>query len=333
MKAFAIQNYGQALSQIEISSPGVGPGEILVKVAAASVNPLDERIRRGELKKMLRYPMPLILGNDMAGTVIEVGSGVSAFKPGDKVYAKVSTSRLGTFAEQAVVLENDCAIVPSNITMSEAASLPLVALTAWQALVEKGNVSKGRKVLIHGGAGGVGTIAIQLAKYLGATVATTASTKNHEFLRSIGADIVIDYNSEDYTEKLNGFDFVLSSLSPQETVRSLKVLRTGGKLVSISGPADPEFARGIGAGWLVRQIIALLSRKVRNEASRLGVEYSFLFMKGNGKQLAELARLVELEVIKPVIAEKLPFSQTPKALELINKTKGPGKIVIELTGD
>jgi NADPH:quinone reductase-like Zn-dependent oxidoreductase len=328
MKAFAISTYKDDLSLQEFPDPRPGPGEVVVDIKAASVNPLDEKIRNGEFKTFLKYDMPLILGNDVAGVVSQVGPGVSRFKVGDEVFGKVDVARIGTFAEQIAVAENDLARKPANISMSEAASLPLVLLTAWQVLVERANVQPGQKVLIHAGSGGVGTIAIQLAKHLGATVATTASAANAATMHSLGADIVIDYRNDDFTQRLEGYDVVLTSLGPDILERSLTILRRGGKLISLSGPPDPAFGRAIGAKWIVRQILRLMSARIRRLARKSGADYSFLFMRADGAQLAKAAALVEAGTIKPVVAATLPFEKTAEALGLIEKSRGPGKIVV-----
>ena len=211
MKAFTVNKYGGPLHEADVAEPIVGPGDVLVRVEAAGLNHLDEKIRRGEFRQILPYRLPLVLGNDLAGTVIAVGADVRGFTPGDEVYAHPRTERMGAFAERIAVAEGDVAMKPISITMEEAGSLPLVALTAWQALVERGKVKPGQQVLIHAGAGGVGSFAIQLAKRLGATVATTASAADADFLRELGADIVIDYRSEDFEQLLSAYDLVLDS--------------------------------------------------------------------------------------------------------------------------
>lgn len=212
MRAFAVSRYKGPLRQVDVPEPAVGERDVLVRVEAAGVNPLDEKIRAGEFKRILPYKLPLILGHDLAGTVLRVGATVRGFKPGDEVYARAAQDRIGTFAERIAVAEVDLARKPASISMEEAGALPLVALTAWQALVERGDVQPGQKVLIHAGAGGVGSIAIQLAKHLGATVATTVSAANADFVSDLGADTVIDYRGQDFETLLTGYDLVLDSL-------------------------------------------------------------------------------------------------------------------------
>src|SRR6266516_1708629 len=281
MKAFVVGRYGSSdgVQMREVPEPGVGAHDVLVEVRAASVNLLDSKIRSGEFKVILPYRVPFVLGHDVAGVVVRVGARVKHFKPGDEIYARPADHRIGTFAELIAVQEKDAALKPKNLTMEEAASIPLVGLTAWQALVERGLLKRGQKVSIQAGSGGVGTLAIQLAKHLGATVATTTSTSNVELVRSLGADIVVDYKKEDFETKLSGYDLVLHSQDGKALGKSLRVLRTGGRLVSISGPPDPDFAEEIGAPWFVKLIMRFLSSGVWKKAKRLNVGFSFLFMK------------------------------------------------------
>ena len=328
MKAFVIAKYQADLQLAEVAEPIIGDQDVLVRVEAAGLNRLDEKIRMGEFKQILPYPLPLILGNDLAGTVLSVGPKVRAFKPGDEVFARTDKSRIGAFAERIALTEADLAIKPASITMVEAGSLPLVALTAWQALVERGKVQPGQKVLVHAGAGGVGTIAIQLAKHLGATVATTASAANAEFLRGLGADTVIDYRDEDFEQILSGYDLVLDSIGGRNLEKSLRILKPGGKAIGIAGPPDPAFARESGLNPVLRLAIAGLSRTIRGKARRLGVHYEFLFMRASGEQLGHLARLVDDGVLRPVVGRITPFAQTAEALKALGHGGLRGKAVI-----
>lgn len=333
MKAFAIDRYKDELTRRDVPEPLPGPGDVVVAIAATSVNPLDPKLRDGEFKAILPYKMPLILGNDLAGTVVAVGVDVGRFKLGDEVYARPSKDRIGTFAERIAIAEADVALKPANLGMTDAAALPLVALTAWQVLVERAQVKAGQKVLIHAGSGGVGTIAIQLAKHLGATVAATAGTDNIDLVRSLGADVVIDYRKEDFADKLSGYDVVLNSLGPDVLAKSLSVLKPGGKLISISGPPDPAFAREMGANWVVRQLLRILSFKIRGKARKAGVEYSFLFMRADGAQLAEIAKLVDAGAIRPVIDRVFRFDEIPAAMQRVESGRSRGKVVIQVSDD
>src|SRR6266542_3175613 len=253
MKAFIVDRYGSTdgLRAGDMPDPELREDDILVQIYATSVNPLDLGIRDGAFKRILPYRLPLILGNDVAGLVVRVGSRVRRFKPGDEGYARPDNDRIGTFAEFISMNEDDVAMKPKELTMEEAASIPLVGLTAWQALIERANLKKGQKVFIQAGSGGVGTVAIQLAKHLGATVATTTSAANIDLVKRLGADIVIDYRKDDFETILHEYDVVLNSLSGETLEKSLRVLKPGGKLVSISGPPDPEFAKEIGLTWIV----------------------------------------------------------------------------------
>ncbi|MBB3612140.1 NADP-dependent oxidoreductase [Rhizobium sp. BK602] len=330
MKAFLIDRYakGEPLRFGEAPEPELRENDVLVRIHATSVNPLDSKIRDGEFKLILPYRLPLILGNDAAGVVVRVGPKVRRFKPGDEVYARPAKDRIGTFAELIAMDEADVAAKPKTLTMEEAASMPLVALTAWQALVERAKLKKGQKVLIHAGSGGVGAIAIQLAKHIGATVATTTSTANVDLVRSLGADVVVDYKKDDFENVLQGYDVVLNSLGKETLEKSLRVLKPGGKLISISGPPDPEFARENGFGWLLRQVMRALSFGIRRKSKRLGVSYSFLFMKSSGVQLEQIAALIETGAIRPVIDRVFPFEKTNEALAHVETGRAKGKVVI-----
>jgi len=261
---------------------------VLVEVEATSLNPLDSKIRNGELKRILPYKPPLVLGHDLAGTVAKIGAGVRRFKPGDAVYARPHDGQIGAFAQRIVVKKGDLALKPANLSMAEAASIPLVGLTAWQVLVERAQIKPGQKVLIHAGSGGVGTFAIQLAKHLGATVATTASATNAALVKELGADMVIDYRTQKFEEALSGYDLVLNSLDAKTLDKSLRVLKPGGKLISISGPPDPAFAKAQGLNTVLRLVLRLMSVGIRKKAKRAGVDYSFLFMRADGAQLERI---------------------------------------------
>ncbi|MGC4994350.1 NADP-dependent oxidoreductase [Nocardia salmonicida] len=330
MRAFVVNQYKDPLQQADVPEPVVGERDVLVQVQAAGLNVLDEKIRVGEFKQILPYELPLILGNDVAGTVIGVGAKVQGFKLGDEVYARPDEDRIGTFAERIAIAEADLALKPTSISFEDAASLPLVALTAWQALVERGNLQPGQRVLIHAGAGGVGSIAIQLAKHLGATVATTVSTGNVEFVRELGADVVIDYRDQDFEQLLDGYDLVLDSLGGKNLEKSLRVLRSGGKAIGIAGPPDPAFARDLGANLVLRLAITVLSSGIRRQAKRLGVSYEFLFMRADGAQLRHIAALVDDGALRPVVGRVFDFAQTAQALQSLEERGTRGKSVITM---
>jgi len=332
MKAFIINRYGkkEKLQSAEIAGPVLRANDVLVQIHAASVNVLDSKIRNGEFKLILPYKPPFTLGHDVAGIVIKVGLGVKQFKAGDEVYARPADHRIGTFAELIAINENDVALKPRNLSMEEAASIPLVGLTAWQALVEKANVKKGQKVFIQAGSGGVGTFAIQLAKHLGATVATTTSASNIDLVKSLGADYVIDYKKDDFETILKDYDVVLNSQDAKTLEKSLRILKPGGKLISISGPPDPSFAEEIKAPWFMKLIVRLLSAGVRKKAKRLNVSYSFLFMRAEGTQLGQITSLIDAGIIKPVIDKVFPFEQTNEAMGYVETGRAKGKVVIKI---
>jgi NADPH:quinone reductase-like Zn-dependent oxidoreductase len=331
MKAFVVEHYGtDGLRAAEVGEPQVGAGDVLVKVSAASVNPLDKMVRNGEFKQLLKYQTPFVLGHDVAGVVTRVGSGVGDFQVGDEVYARPRDLRIGTFAEYIAIDQDDVALKPDSLTLHQAAAVPLVALAAWQALVDRAQVKFGQQVLIHAGSGGLGSTVIQLAKHLGATVATTASGKNAELVRSLGAEVVVDSKKEDFADALSGYDLVLDSLGGENLQKSLTVLKSGGQAISVTSPPDPGFAKQVGAPKYMGVVMGLLSRKVHNQARKLGVSYSFLFMQANGAQLRKLAALYDAGQLRPIIDKTFPFDQTLQALAYVEQGRANGKVVITL---
>ena len=332
MKAFIVDRYGSkdGVRAAEMPDPELRDDDVLVQVHAAGVNLLDSKIRDGEFKLVLPYRLPLILGHDVAGVAVRVGPRVRRFRPGDEVYARPDDFRIGTFSESIAIKEDSLAIKPHQLTMEEAASIPLVGLTAWQALVEKANLKMGQKVFIQAGSGGVGTFAIQLAKHLGATVATTTSGANADWVKGLGADVVIDYKKDDFEEVLHDYDVVLNSQDGKTLVKSLRVLRPGVKLISISGPPDPEFGKAIGSPWFVKVIMRLLSFGIRRRARRRKVSFSFLFMRASGAQLREISALVDSGVIRPVVDRVFPFESTKEAMAYVETGRAKGKVVVKV---
>ena len=331
MKAAYITRYGN-INDVQIDEqprPSLTENAVLVKVHAASINPLDLRVLEGEFKAILPVPFPFILGNDFAGTVVEVGSKVSQFKVGDEVYAKTDLN--GAFAEYTVVQQSSLALKPQNISMEQAAALPLVGLTSWQALVEIAKVKAGQKVLIHAGSGGVGSIAIQLAKSLGATVATTTSSKNSSWVKGLGADIIIDYKTTDFEQELKDYDVVLDTQGGKILEKSLNVLKRGGRLISISGPPDHAFVEVVNPNWFLKCVIPLLSWSIRHKAKKRDISYSFLFMQPNGQQLSEISKLVESGKINPVVDKTYTFSEIKDAFQYVNTGRAKGKIVLKIS--
>lgn len=332
MKAFITDKYGknEVLRAAELPEPELRDNEVLVEVHAASVNVLDVKIKNGEFKRILPYRTPFVLGHDVAGVVVRVGADVHQFKPGDEVYARLDDFRIGGFAEYAAIKESSLALKPKNTTMVEAASIPLVGLTAWQALVEQANLKRGQKVFIQAGSGGVGTFAIQLAKHLGAQVATTTSTANSAWVKALGADVVVDYKQADFASVLSGYDVALNSQDGKTLEKTLSTLKNGGQVISISGPPDVDFAKSIKAPWIVQQIMRLLSAGVRSKAGKRDIGYSFLFMKASGSQLGQITKLVESGVIRPIVDKVFSFAQTNDAMRYVESGRAKGKVVIKI---
>lgn len=332
MKALYLTKYGKQPKWEfrDCHQPSPGPGQVLVKVAATSVNPLDLMIAHGELKALLPYKLPHVLGHDVAGTVAQVGSEVTEFSIGDEVFARPSDPINGCFAEYVVVDAHDAALKPTSLSMVEAAALPLVLLTSIQAFLEKSEVAPGSSVFVQGGTGGLGSIAIQVAKLLGARVATTVSTPNVERARQLGADVVIDYRTQNYEEILSDVDVVLDTIGGSESVRAMKVLKTGGVVVSVAGAPDRFVAKQFGKPFL-GPVLHMLSRKERAAAKKLGVNYRFLFMTANGQQLRDFTPAIENGDIKPVVGEVLTFDQLPSALaDFSTRRSIPGKVVVRV---
>lgn len=333
MKAFIVKRYGkkEKLHLTDWAEPIVNENDVLVQVHSAGVNVIDLMIRNGDFKLFLPMEPPFQLGRDVAGVVTKIGSKVSKFKVGDEVYSSSGNHRLGTYAEYISIAENEVALKPKNLSMEEAGSIPLVGLTSWQALVESANIKKGKKVFIQAGSGGVGTFAIQLAKHLGAFVATTTSEKNRDLVKSLGADLIIDYKTEDFETKLKDYDLVLHSNKDSKILeKSLRILKSGGQLISLVGPPTPEFATALGLSWPLKLVINLLSFSARKKAKERNISFKFLFMRAEGKQLGEITKLIEAGIIKPVIDKVFPFEQTNEALSYVETGRSKGKVVIKV---
>lgn len=328
MKAFVVDSYGSdGVVPADVPRPSAGANDVLVEVRAAGINPLDTLIRKGKFKQLLKYKPPFILGHDVAGVVTEVGAAVRGFAVGDEVYARPRDLRIGTFAESIAIDAEDLARKPASLSFEEAAAVPLVALAAWQVLVELARVEPGKKVLVHAGAGGLGSTVIQLARHLGAQVATTAHTRDLDRVRDLGATEVVDFTSQDFSEVLSGYDVVVDSLGGANLEKSLTVLRPGGLAISVVGPPDRAFASQVGRP-LMAPVMSLLSRKVRRRARRLGVRYSFFFMRADGARLAQLAALYESGVLRPVLGRSFAFDETPAALAYVESGQARGKVVV-----
>jgi NADPH:quinone reductase-like Zn-dependent oxidoreductase len=329
MKAFLLDKHQKkaALRLADVAEPALEADEVLVQIHAAGVNLLDAKIRDGEFKPILPYKLPLILGHDMAGTLVKTGPRARRFKVGDQVYSRVPDFHIGTFAEVIAVKESALAPKPTTLSMEAAASIPLVALTAWQALVDIAALRAGQKVFIQAGSGGVGTIAIQLAKHIGAYVATTASAANADWLKSLGADLVIDYKTQDFETLLRDYDVVLHSQGASELAKSLNILRAGGRLVSITGPATSAEVR---ARWFLRPVLWALARGTYKKARQRKVSYDFLFMHPDGAQLEKIAALIDAGKLRPVIDRIYPFTETNVAIAHVESGRAKGKVVVKV---
>lgn len=331
MKALRIHKYGQKNVQMDrVSIPKISKDDVLIEIHAASINPVDFKIRDGKLKPLIKYKMPLILGNDFSGTVIKTGKNVTKFKAGDSVYGRPRKSRIGTFAEYISVHEDDIAIKPENITFEEAAAIPLVGLTTYQAFHDIFNLQSNDKILIQAGSGGIGSFAIQLAKEMGAYVATTASNAGKDLVESLGADKIINYREENFEEKLADYDYVYDTLGGDALINSFKILKAGGKIVSIADIPNARFGKENNYPFWKTLAFRLVSRKLTKLEKQYQVQYNFLFMKPSGEQLNKIRKLIEAEKIKPLIDWVIPFEDTQKAMEYSESGRAKGKIIIKI---
>jgi NADPH:quinone reductase-like Zn-dependent oxidoreductase len=333
MKALTIKKYSKSSPIIEVSDvpkPGIKPNEILVQVYAAGLNPIDNMIPTGMFRPVLHFQLPATLGSDLAGVVTEVGSQVTRFKPGDAVFASIFDLGSGSLAEFAVVPESAAALKPANLDFVQAASIPMVSLTSWQALKERSNLRAGQKVFIPAGSGGIGTFAIQLAKYLGAKVGTTTSTSNVTFVQSLGADEVVDYKKQEFENVLRNYDVVLGTIRGDAIEKSIGILKPDSRIVSLIGPLDRNFARARRLNFFLRFVFGMMSRKIISLAKKRQVNYSFLFVRPDGAQLSEIGKLLESEHIKPVIDRVFPFEQAKDALSYLAQGRARGKVIVKV---
>jgi alcohol dehydrogenase len=312
--------------------PSPRAGELLVRVHAAGVNPVDFKTRAGALKLINNYRLPIVMGNELSGVVEDVGPGVMRFAKGDRVYARVDKNIMGAFAEYAVVREAHAALMPASLDFAAAAAVPLAALTALQALRDELHLSIGKRVFIPGGAGGVGTFAVQLAKHLGAHVATTASPRGEALIKRLGADVVIDYSRERFEDKLSGYDCAFDLLGGDTLARLWSVLKPGGRVVSIAGMPEPMTARkdlGRGIGLAALFWIASLTTRVR--AAHHGLTYRYLFMHPSGADLAYLASLIDAKKLEVVIDRIFPFAEAKQGMAYVETGRAKGKVVLALS--
>jgi NADPH:quinone reductase-like Zn-dependent oxidoreductase len=333
MRALVFKRYGKPdqVAFADTPRPVPAPDEILVQVYAAGLNPIDNMIPKGMFKPILRFQLPATLGSDLAGVVVEVGSRVTRFKPGDAVFASIfDLSGAGALAEFALVPESAAALKPANLDFVQAASIPMVGLTSWQALKDRAHLKPGQKVFIPAGTGGIGTFAIQFAKYLGAKVGTTTSTGNADLVRSLGADEVIDYKKQEFEDGLRDYDAVLGTVRGDAIEKSLRILKPKSTIVSLVGPPDAAFARARGMNLFMVFVFGLLSRKIIRGAKKRGAAYSFLFVHPDGSQLAEIGELLKAGRIRPVIDKVFPFEQAKEALAYLEKGRAKGKVVVQM---
>lgn len=334
MKAAMIDSYKQDMPTLrQVPIPDIRPNDVLVKIVAASINPIDVKTKDGELKMLLKYDMPLILGSDMAGIVTKVGKRVTDYTAGDAVYARVQKNRIGTFAEYIAVDQGDIALKPRNMTFEEAASIPLVGLTSYQALHDIMQIKHGQKVLIQGGSGGIGVMAIQIAKAMGAYIATTTSQRNFGLVKSLGADYPIDYHTTNFADVLSDYDYVFDTRGGKALEDAFKIIKPGGKVVSIAGFPNARFGREYGLPLWKRLAFGSVTHNLTKLEKRSDAEYVFLFMKPSGTQLASLRDMAESGMIKPVSDRIVPFDDIQRALNESRSGHAVGKIILRMTDD
>jgi alcohol dehydrogenase len=335
MRALMLTRYGGPEAtelRDDVPAPSAGPREVLVQVRAAGLNPVDIKTREGKLKVIRHYPLPVVMGNEIAGLVASVGSGVTRFSVGDRVYARLDKDNMGGLAEQAVVHEDHLAKMPASLSFEAAAAVPLAALTALQALRDELRLQNGQSVFISGGAGGVGTFAIQIAKHLGAKVATTASPRGEALVRRLGADVVIDYTHQRFEEVLHDYDGVFDLLGGDDLARSFSVVKRGGTVVSVAGIPEPETARrDLGRGSALAALFWVVSFGTRRTAARHGVRYRYLFMHPSGSDLEAIAALIDAKKIEVVIDQIFPFAKTKEALAYLEGGRAKGKVVVSMS--
>ncbi len=331
MKAMIIDRYGKVpMRMAEVPTPEINEYEVLAEIHAASINPIDFKIRDGKVKMLLKYEMPLILGNDFAGVITKVGSKVTRFKVGDEIYARPRKNKIGTFAEYIAIHEDDIALKPKNLSFEEAASIPLVGLTSYQALHDIMQLQKGQKILIHAGSGGVGTFAIQLAKIMGAIVTTTASEAGANLVTSLGADEIINYKTEKFEDILKNYDAVFDTIGGATLEKSFNIIKRGGNIVSVSGMPNARFGKEFGSGFFKTLLFSLASKKLTALEKKHNAQYSFLFMKPSADQLRTIANYIEAGEIKPVIDRVFPFEDAQKAMEYSEAGRAKGKIIVKI---
>jgi alcohol dehydrogenase len=331
MKAAVARRFGgpDVVEIKEVAEPTVGPRDVLVEVKAACLNPVDAKIRAGELKLVLATRPPMILGCDVAGVVTAIGRDVTRFHVGDEVYGRLEKDRMGGLAERVAADESVLAKKPTSIGFDEAAAVPLVALTALQTLRETANLQPGQRVLIHAGAGGLGSMAVQIAKLMGLHVISTASAKNHAFVKELGADEMIDYTTEALDAR-GKVDAVLESIGGDSELRSMDACKPTGVVVGVAGLPDLAFARK-SMPWFAPMAIRVMTRKRRAYENKTGIPYKWVFMRPDADQLAEVARWIDDGKLKPVIHRIYPFADVVEAFAELERGRSRGKIVLHVS--
>jgi NADPH:quinone reductase-like Zn-dependent oxidoreductase len=331
MRAYVLKRYGgpEGSLLMDVPAPAPRPRDILVDVWAAGLNPVDFKFRQGKLRAILRPKLPLVLGNELAGEVIAVGSCVKRFRVGDRVFARVAKDRAGAFAEQACIDEDDAAHMPRNLDFTAAAAVPLAGLTALQALRDELGVKPGQKLFISGGAGGVGTFAIQIAKWLGAHVTTTASKRGEALVRSLGCDEVIDYTVQDISDEKGRFDAGFDLIGGKTLEQMFEIMKPGTKIVSVAALPEPQTAiRDLGGRRALSAVFWLISYGIRSRARRAGISYRYLLMHPSGSDLALLAELIEQGKLKATVDRTYPFAKITEALDYVESGRAKGKVVV-----
>jgi NADPH:quinone reductase-like Zn-dependent oxidoreductase len=331
MRAYVLKHYGgpEGSLLMDVPAPAPGPRDILVGVRAAGLNPVDFKFRQGKLRAIHRPKLPLVLGNELAGEVIAVGGDVTRFRVGDRVFARVAKDRAGAFAEQACVDQDDAAHMPRNLDFAAAAAVPLAGLTALQALRDELRVKPGQKLFISGGAGGVGTFAIQIAKWLGAHVTTTASKRGEALVRSLGCDEVIDYTIQDISSEKGRFDAGFDLIGGKTLEQMFDIMKPGARIVSVAAVPEPQTAiRDLGGRRALAAIFWLISYGIRSRARRAGVGYRYLFMHPSGSDLALVAELIEQGKLRAIVDRTYPFAKIAEALAYVESGRAKGKVVV-----
>jgi NADPH:quinone reductase-like Zn-dependent oxidoreductase len=334
MRAYVLKHYGgpEASLLMDVSAPSPGPRDVLVVVRAAGLNPVDFKFRQGKLRAILRPKLPFVLGNELAGEVISIGRDVKRFRVGDRVFARVAKDRAGAFAEQACVHEDHAAHMPRDLDFTAAAAVPLAALTALQALRDELDVKPGQKVFISGGAGGVGTFAIQIAKWLGAHVTTTASKRGEALVRSLGCDEVIDYTSQSISEAGRRFDAGFDLIGGKTLEQMFETMKPGTKIVSIAALPEPQTAiKDLAGGRTLTAMFWIISYGIRSRARRAGISYRYLFMHPSGSDLAQIAELIEQGKLKVIVDKAYPFAKSSEALAYLERGRAKGKVVVTMS--